>query len=414
MIIFRMNCVSRRVTSGTSWHRIGNRIGALRYYSDEKKKRNDYLLLQAIRGEDECGLQKAPTEEKEDQLNSVRTLPRYDLLKDVEQIRKEVVNEREDGTARGYDAAIVHYRKAKNLFKFFKEGIVNVWKVNRALRQGVFGGGRYIVDYSKADVESGGRHALERSDFSQVVDEVSERVSLLKIEYERGRRNVEEFLGRGADGREVLLSRREFVEMVRDKENFVKLPLFGALFIVLEELSIPFIYVFPQMLPGTCVLPGVLEKRYYDRSVRAFERLKELEDGSDAREKESKCRDFVQAVAMNKISAFNDELISSSSSSSSSDRKNVSKLRDVCHTLHCRGTTPEALQQHQKILLADDYLIVADGGVGRLNAAEVVHGCLRRGLCAGQADIFASAATTDVSALRQQLGHWLDVRFGLV
>lgn len=368
-------------------------VWARRCYSADNvhsKADNDYLLLQAIRGD---AAARAP--DRDDLLNSPATLPRYDLLKTVGQIRRELLAGRPGPSpARAYDGLVVQYRRARNVFRFFKEGLLNVWRVHRALRRGLFSGRRYVVDYSGA---GGGRVAVQRGDFGRVVDELSGRVALLKIEYDAGRRTAAGFLGWPRP--ELLLSRREFVEMVRDRANFVKLPLFGALFVVLEELSLPLIFLFPQMLPGTCVLPGALERRYYARSARAFGRLVAQHSRS-----ESECRDFVQAVAMGRVSAAHHELA------------DARTRRDVCHVLHCRGTTAAALQQHQKILLADDYLVVAGGGVGRLSDAEVVHGCVVRGLAAGQAvggaAVGAGGADADaVAGLRQQLGRWLDVRF---
>ena len=402
-MMFRVRTVTRSVGvvvnggfAQGQWAGPGAALWARRCYSGEKvqskkesKKESDYELLQAIRGVG-AGVE-INMETEGDLLNSTRTLPRYDLLKSVEQIRREVLSDRGgEGPARVYDGVVVQYRRARNMFQFFKEGLLNVWRVHRALLRGLFGGGRYVVDYSAGGGDDAGRVAVQRGDFGRVVDELGGRVALLKIEYDAGRRTLPEFLGRPRA--ELLLSRHEFVEMVRDRANFVKLPLFGVLFVLLEEFSLPLIFLFPQMLPGTCVLPGVLERRYYARSAQAFDRLAALEN-------ESECRDFVQAVAMGRVSAHHHDL---------ADAKT---LRDVCLVLHCRGTTAAALQEHQKILLVDDYLLVAGGGVARLNDAEVVHGCLARGLAAGQAASASIANNSDVAGLRQQLGHWLDLRF---
>lgn len=327
-----------------------------------------------------AGVERGEQVDGDDVMNSARSLPRYDLIKSGEAIRRELLESRTGGEAKVYDGVLVLYRQTRNMFTFFKEGLVNVWRVHRDLRRHVFNGRRYLVDYSKGNVD--GKLVLRRGDYVQLVDELSERVALLGIEAASGHRTFEDYVGAGEP--QIGLTRREFVEMVRDRENVYKLPLFGVLFLVFEELSLPLVYLFPQMLPTTCVMPGWLERRYYARHRAGLATL------ARARGEQGAAR-YLQDIALNRTSAY-----------SIGDKR---ELRAVCDSLLCRGTTAAQLHLHQKTLAVDDYLIVAGGGVASLGAAELVHGCRARGLAPG-----LGVGPADVDRRRALLAQHLERR----
>lgn len=316
-------------------------------------------------------------------VNSLRSLPRIDLIKDKEEIKREILSKREDKTEKGYDNIIIYYKKAKNLVLFFKEGFLNIWKVNKDLRENIFNGQRYIIDYSKGN-EKDGKLIIKRGDYEQLIEELAERVSLLNIEFKNnlGNNNFN-YNNRN----EIFINRKEFIEIVRDKQNFIKLPISGLLFLVLEEMSLLIFYFFPQLLPGTCVLPGKLENKYYDKHHSGLTTLKNRRGGE-----EDKMRTYLQEIAMNKISAY------------SIKREDLSF---ICHSLICRNCSIKALHLHQMEIIIDDYLLLSSGGISSLSLNELVYGCRIRGLNITSIDSNIKINTEKEEILREQLERWL-------
>ncbi|KAG0681749.1 hypothetical protein C6P42_003836 [Pichia californica] len=364
--------------------------GNLRITKAKNKRENDVKLLESIRG-----INNNDIDNDNDIMNSIRSLPRYDLIKSNKEIKEEILNNRVNKENKIYDGLILQYYKIRNIFKFFKEGLLNVWRVNRSLKNkeeyGIFSGKRYLIDYSKGYLMDG-KYIIKRKDVNKIINELSERIQLMKIEYDNGKRD--ELINK----KDLLINRKEFIEMIRDKDNFSKLPIFGILFLIFEEFSLPLIYIFPNIIPSTCILPGIISKRYYSKNLKGIEELKKLmklTDNNDTSndKNERECREYVRDIAMNKISAFSidDKL----------------KRKAVCHTLGCRGTTAAALHERQKILLVDDALIVCGGGVSAMSDAEVVHGCVLRGVVSP----LGGHDKSGVAGLRQQLENWLVVRF---
>lgn len=340
------------------------------------KKAQRESLLQII-----CD-KKDKHENGEDQLNSLRSLPQYELIKSKEVILREILNEREDKKEKTFDNLKVQYRRISNIFKFFKEGILNIWRVNRDLRKILFDKRHYIVDYSRGD-EKEGKMILKRGDFNKIIDELSKRISLMKIEFDNGNRDVKDF---SVLQNEILISRKQFIEIVRDHNDFIKLPLFGLFFLVFEELSLPILYLFPRILPTTCVLPGILEKRYNEKNVKAFGKLMKLKNF----ENEAECNQFLQDIAMDRIKANEFE-------------RQGEILKNICNALDCRGTTVSSLRQRQKILFIDDYLILSNNSGTALHYHELVYWWrLRNG---------PLIEIPNLECLRKEQEKWLIKRF---
>lgn len=194
-----------------------------------------------------------------------RCAPRVDLLKTEEEITKRLVD-------KGYNKMIwprVKYIQMKGILKFFREGLMNLWRVHRELGGKFYSGDKfYWENFNKVPVR--------RADFKKVVDILAGRVSLIEASNS----------SRGGSGskEQILISGREFDEMGSDFKEFKKLPLFGILFLVLEELSFAVVYVFPWLLPKTCVLPGIIEKRYYRQRAKAVAELGRLKNLRTERE----------------------------------------------------------------------------------------------------------------------------------
>lgn len=201
-------------------------------------------------------------------MNTARTIPRIDLIKSHEAIRSELLATR---AAKLYDPVVIQYRKAKNIFKFFKEGLLNLYRARRDLNREIFNGKRYIYDYSKGD--SQGRIVVRWSDYDRLVECMSQRISLVEMERKAGKP-----LGNKVDYG-IDITKDQFIEMVHLKREWFKVPLFGVLFLALEEFSLPIVYLFPALLPKTCVLPGRIEKRFYAKRDQAFAQLDAITAG---------------------------------------------------------------------------------------------------------------------------------------
>lgn len=203
-------------------------------------------------------------------LNTVRTLPRLDLIKSHDLIRGELLASRQGNSSKIYDPIIIQYKKARNIFSFFKEGLLNLYRARRDLNKEVFNGKRYIYDYGMGD--SDGKMIVKWSDYDKVLDTIARRISLVEIEIKSGKK-VDK-VDYGLD-----ITREQFIEMVHLKKEWFKVPMFGLLFFILEELSLPIVYLFPQMLPKTCVLPGMIERRFNSKRETAFDELNKISNG---------------------------------------------------------------------------------------------------------------------------------------
>jgi hypothetical protein len=318
--------------------------------------------------------------------NSLQTLPRYDLLKSKEEIIREVLSQRENRASKPYDGLLVQYKKARNVFSFFKEGIMNVWRVHRELGKNIYNGQRYLIDYySRTGNDNGngnGKYVVRRSDYAQIVEDVAVRVQLMRTEYMNGSRTLAKLLD--SDETEIKLSRREFVELGRDAVNWRKLPIFGLLFLILEEMSLPLLYVFPGMIPSTCVLPGRLEKRYLAHRNASLKRLSAIR-GTNIEE----AAKYVQQVAMGTVSVY------------SVPRGEIAYVGGV---FGC-GTSIREVAFHVRRLSADDFLLLRARDV--LSLPEAVHGLCERGFV----EALSGSGKLAEAEAQELLRKWLSARF---
>lgn len=323
-----------------------------------------------------------------DTTNSPQTLPRYDLLKTKEEIMREVLSQRENRASKPYDGLLVQYKKARNVFSFFKEGIMNVWRVHRELGKSIYNGQRYLIDYytrtgnGNGNGKGNGKYVVRRRDYRQIVEDVAVRVQLMRTEYTNGSRTLAKLLD--SDETEIKLSRREFVELGRDASNWRKLPIFGLLFLILEEMSLPLLYVFPGMIPSTCVLPGRLEKRYLAHRNASLKKLTAIR-GTNIEE----AAKYVQQVAMGTVSAYSVP---------------GGEITYVGGVLGC-GTSIGEVAFHVRRLSAYDFFLLRARDV--LSGPEAVHGLRERGFVEA---LSGSGKLADAEA-QELLRKWLSARF---
>ncbi|GMM30513.1 hypothetical protein DAMA08_032580 [Martiniozyma asiatica (nom. inval.)] len=263
-----------------------------------------------------------------DTMNSLRTLPQVNLIKSAEEIQKDLIKSRTPQQNKFFDPALIKFKQSKNIFSFFKEGLLNIWRTNRDLKKSLFNNKRYIYDFSMGD--ENGKLIIKRGDFDKIIDVLSQRVKLIQVEFENGKR-----LSNSVEN-EILINRKEFVEMIRLRKDFIKLPLFGLLFLILEEASLPLIYLFPRLIPSTCVLPGILSKRYYKKRNEARKRLDEINNGKGS--------EFVQKIVSGETSVWKiDESLVPL----------VCDALEINHTFSRVKLMREKLEQHRKMALVE-------------------------------------------------------------
>lgn len=72
------------------------------------------------------------------------------------------------------------------------------------------------------------------------------------------------------------ITRSEYQLILRTYKDIRKLPVFGLLFLIFEELT-PFVcYFFPQLIPTTCMLPSILKKEEMKKLKMTTKDSKEL------------------------------------------------------------------------------------------------------------------------------------------
>lgn len=212
-------------------------------------------------------------------MNTLRTVPRVDLVKSAAALQGELQASRADGRARVYDPAVVQYRRARNLFSFFKEGLMNLYRARQDLNRTVFNGKRYVKDYGVGDAT--GKLIVRWSDYDRIMDAIARQISL--VDKQQGQKKTHPTNTTTLSDYGLDITHSQLVEMVHLHREWYKVPLFGVLFLILEELSLPLVYLFPGMVPKTCVLPGLIERRVHAKRDTAIQKLanKSIKQGFD-------------------------------------------------------------------------------------------------------------------------------------
>ncbi|QPG73176.1 hypothetical protein FOA43_000482 [Brettanomyces nanus] len=315
----------------------------------------------------------------EDMLNSLRTLPQLQLLKSRGEILATLKHDRPDLQDGSMRKLILWYRIIHGYIQFFKEGISNVWRTYRELKKTVYRRHDpfYIFDNGldrsdKATGSSKDKKMILRSlSLDQIIGELATAV--------RCQHNVEGdkmWLFEKKDDRNYIrISRKQLQSMIRNKYDMRRLPFFAVLFAILEEFSLAICWLSPYILPTTCLFPKFMP-RYYSRSVKAQKELKKLRKN----------------VPLVDIASRNPYSMSTEESRFLCEFLLVNRSFKWANYMESRHFMCQRLLKRYKEISLDNYLIVRDGGVDKLDILELFDACIRRGLI-------------DIENLMQNISH---------
>lgn len=131
----------------------------------------------------------------------------------------------------------------KQILKFYKNGIVNVWKNHKVITE--LQKRVYVVDIDSQGLEQ----RQVPTNFGKLTEE------MLTVLYES------KLQLKLLPAPELFaISRSDYQTIRRTKQDFYKLPMFAILFVIFEESMPVLCYLLPEVTPSTCVLPNLLPK----------------------------------------------------------------------------------------------------------------------------------------------------------
>lgn len=323
-----------------------------------------------------------------DPLNYTKSLPYYHLLKSKANIANEVYEEKLDDFTK-YQLkltenknenegkfkisviqkfklnSIVYYRLFFKVYlNFFKFGIKNVWNnffvVKREVKDKY-----YLLDNGLGfnDLATGEfkdkKIKIKDSNLNLLINNLSN--SIRCIENESSVKNGLEYIYSTNDL--ISISRSKFQALVRSKNDFKKIPIFGGLFLIFEEITLLFCYIFPNITPTTCIVPQLM-KRSYQRQISSESQLV----------KQRKDTDLLELTDISKLNPY--------SITDSKELKLISKYLSISSNslIDNDNNLRKLMMNKYKEILVDNYLILRDGGVSKLNKLELFFCCINRGL----------------------------------
>lgn len=248
---------------------------------------------------------------------------------------------------------------AKVALTVYKSGIKNVW-INRKAAKALL---RKYAASSKNDVTDAvlehyfyNQVATHKRIFSTVTGEMTlhKRDKEIAREKENRKSVAVNILPSGGEA----LTRAEYQTILRTARDFPKLPLFVVVFCICFEFTPLVVLAFPQVLPGTCVIPSQARKQLELRSKDARDLLKVKKETQpahsayhlDKTQLHAICKALKLTAAMVPISIYP-----------------TSWLQD-------------RVENHMKQVRADDILIAKSGGAWNMSHAELQQACLHRGI----------------------------------
>ncbi|KAH3668170.1 hypothetical protein OGAPHI_001924 [Ogataea philodendri] len=281
----------------------------------------------------------------------VSSVPQIQLLKTKKTITDLVLKEKPSSSSIGVKSVVL-FRLAKNYIQFFKAGMGNIWTNYRDLNKRVYGQNWYLVvnglaanDLATGDTKDQKLY-LKSSKLPEAVEELATVVTCLK---NSGSLDLSR--------EQIKLSRADFQTMLRTRKDFPKLPLFAFLFALLEEFCLPLYFIFPRLMPSTCVFPAFM-KTYYGKSMKAQEKLQELRQG----------RTYEEIALQNPYTMPQEEL------------KLLCQLLGLGTPFSSVDTHRDLLSRKYRELVVDTHLLIRDGGVDKLDRLELFSTCVDRGL----------------------------------
>lgn len=272
---------------------------------------------------------------------------------------------------------------AKVALAVYKSGIRNVWVNRKEAKQ-------LLKKYSAKNNHDVTEAVLEHYFYSQVATHkrifstVTGELTLHKRDKEIAKN------GKNKDDRMTVniippdgeaLSRREYQTLLRTARDFPKLPLFVLVFCICFEFTPLVVLAFPQVLPGTCVIPSQGLKLLQTRtsSVRELTKLAgETQPGHSAYhlkgdQLQAACKGLKLTASMIPINMYPTSWLQS------------------------------RLEKHMQQVRADDILIAKSGGAWNMSLVELQLACLDRGIPV----VSSEGAPYSLDWLRVSLFYWI-------
>lgn len=249
---------------------------------------------------------------------------------------------------------------AKVALTVYKSGIKNVW-INR--KQAKLLLNKYAAS-NKTDITDAvlehyfyNQVATHKRIFSTVTGELTlhKRDKEIARERDNNRRKINvNILPQGGEA----LTRSEYQLILRTARDFPKLPLFVVVFCICFEFTPLVVLAFPQVLPGTCVIPSQARKMLEIRSKDARDLLKFKGETQPAHSAYHMKKDQLHAISK------------------------ALKLTAAMVPIKWYPTSwlQSRVENHMKQVRADDILIAKSGGAWNMSLAELQQACLARGI----------------------------------
>ena len=180
----------------------------------------------------------------------------------------------------------------KAVFRFYKEGVRNVWNNKREMNQ------LMKTEFKiQNQVDNKGQSVnLKVPSFSKLGFELTQALYMNKIENEQIRLATKGDVVKNDkvdvvyDEQLFNISRSQFQLINRTLKDFIKLPAFAVIFMIFVEMTPILCYAFPEITPLTCVLPSILPRLWDSKSAAKVRQL---------RSDESKVEDWALETAYN-------------------------------------------------------------------------------------------------------------------
>lgn len=161
---------------------------------------------------------------------------------------------------------------------------------------------------------------------------------------------------------EILIKRAYYQTILRTSKDYYKLPIFGLLFLLLEELTVALCYVFPDITPSTCLLPLSIS-RYYQNAAISQQKIYQLTETQDLLKTATKS---AYALSRQELETMINFL--------------QLKSRYIPISWYPESRLRDSLQLRFQEIIVDNYLILRDGGVWNMTKLELIESCIKRGL----------------------------------
>ncbi|CAG82137.1 YALI0C14410p [Yarrowia lipolytica CLIB122] len=272
---------------------------------------------------------------------------------------------------------------AKVALTVYKSGIKNVW-INRSQAKQLL---KKYAASNKTDITDAvlehyfyNQVATHKCIFSTVTGELTlhKRDKEIARERDNNRRKIEVNI-LPPDGE--ALTRSEYQLILRTARDFPKLPLFVVVFCICFEFTPLVVLAFPQVLPGTCVIPSQARKMLEVRSKATRDLLKLKGETQPAHSTYHLNKDQLHAICK------------------------ALKLTASMVPINWYPTSwlQTRVENHMKQVRADDILIAKSGGAWNMSLAELQQACLDRGI-----PVIAEDGTAyNVDWMRVNIFYWI-------